>query len=233
MGFLGLGCCTILCMPGISYLTSQIAAIINYMWPIMIVLFSCFILKEKLTARKTSAMWRLSCGHAPDMPAGIVFSFCKGQCRRHAVAVLRRRCALTDFYSALNKKYDYDQCGRFSQCRICCDCTDVRGDLRGDVRLPAHRSDDTCLDCYRSAFCKCDSLCAVGDRDEQRRDRQHICHGISVPVHKSDFRQTAPDEHITALSLLGLVFIVGGVLNTDGYEGCADAEERECLMIKT
>ena len=76
LGFLGLGCYTMLYYAGISYLTSQIAAIINYMWPYP---------QGKAHGAQNLGDVHLFCGHAPDMPAGIVFSFCKGQCRRHAV----------------------------------------------------------------------------------------------------------------------------------------------------
>ncbi len=56
LGFLGLFMYSALYYYGISQLSSQEACILNYLWPIMIVLFACIILKEKFTIRKIIAM---------------------------------------------------------------------------------------------------------------------------------------------------------------------------------
>lgn len=56
LGFLGLFMYSALYYYGISALGSQEACILNYLWPMMIVLFACVILKEKLTAIKIFAM---------------------------------------------------------------------------------------------------------------------------------------------------------------------------------
>ena len=56
LGFLGLFMYSALYYYGISQLTSQDACILNYLWPIMLVVFSCIILKEKFTAIKAGAM---------------------------------------------------------------------------------------------------------------------------------------------------------------------------------
>lgn len=56
LGFLGLFMYSALYYYGIAVLSSQEACILNYLWPMMIVVFACLLLKEKLTVRKVIAM---------------------------------------------------------------------------------------------------------------------------------------------------------------------------------
>lgn len=56
LGFLGLFMYSALYYYGIAELGSQEACILNYLWPVMIVIFACIILKEKFTAKKIVAM---------------------------------------------------------------------------------------------------------------------------------------------------------------------------------
>lgn len=56
LGFLGLFMYSALYYYGISVLSSQEACILNYLWPMMIVIFACVILKEKLTVKKIIAI---------------------------------------------------------------------------------------------------------------------------------------------------------------------------------
>ena len=56
LGFLGLFVYSALYYYGLTQLTSQEACILNYLWPMMLVLFSCRILKEKFTRLKALAM---------------------------------------------------------------------------------------------------------------------------------------------------------------------------------
>lgn len=56
LGFLGLFMYSAFYYYGISVLSSQEACILNYLWPMMIVVFACILLKEKLTVRKIIAM---------------------------------------------------------------------------------------------------------------------------------------------------------------------------------
>ena len=105
LGFIGLFVYTALYYFGLTQLTSQEACIVNYLWPIMLVIFSCIILKEKLTVMKIMAMLSsflgiviLSLGggaSAGNRPLGI---FC---CLTAA--------ACYGLFSVLNKKADYDQ----------------------------------------------------------------------------------------------------------------------------
>ena len=56
LGFLGLFVYSALYYYALGPLTAGEACILNYLWPLMLVLFSCLILKEKLTARKLVAL---------------------------------------------------------------------------------------------------------------------------------------------------------------------------------
>lgn len=56
LGFLGFFVYEFLYYFGIAQLTASIACILNYLWPVMLVLFSCLILKEPFTTRKVIAM---------------------------------------------------------------------------------------------------------------------------------------------------------------------------------
>lgn len=56
LGFIGLFLYSALYYYGLSQLSSQEACILNYLWPIMLVVFSCIILKERITAMKLIAL---------------------------------------------------------------------------------------------------------------------------------------------------------------------------------
>lgn len=56
LGFLGLFLYSALYYYGLGELSSQEACILNYLWPMMLVVFSCIILKEKMTLMKCVAM---------------------------------------------------------------------------------------------------------------------------------------------------------------------------------
>ena len=56
LGFLGLFMYSAFFYYGLARMTSQEACILNYLWPLMIVLFSCPILGEPLTRRKLLAV---------------------------------------------------------------------------------------------------------------------------------------------------------------------------------
>lgn len=56
LGVIGLFFYSALYYYGLSQLSSQEACILNYLWPIMLVIFSCIILKERMTAMKGIAM---------------------------------------------------------------------------------------------------------------------------------------------------------------------------------
>ncbi len=71
LGFLGLFLYSAFFYYGLARMTSQEACILNYLWPLMIVLFSCPILGEKLTRRKIFAVGMSFAGVIVVMAGGI------------------------------------------------------------------------------------------------------------------------------------------------------------------
>ena len=106
LGFLGLFMYSALYYYGIEKLTAQTACILNYLWPIMLVAFSCLLLKEKLTVKKAAALV-LSFG-------GIVVLFLEGGTGGEGsfalgVAACVGAAVCYGLFSVLNKKADMDQ----------------------------------------------------------------------------------------------------------------------------
>ncbi|MGN0728950.1 DMT family transporter [Treponema sp.] len=106
LGFLGLFLYSALYYYGLSQLTSQEACILNYLWPIMLVVFSCIILKEKLTFTKGIAMLCsfagiiiLSLGNGSRSTGNTAFGI--------ASCIIAAACY--GLFSVLNKKADYNQ----------------------------------------------------------------------------------------------------------------------------
>ena len=52
VGFLGMFLYRMLLFFGVARMMASQAVIVNYLWPIMSIIFACVILKEKLNARK-------------------------------------------------------------------------------------------------------------------------------------------------------------------------------------
>ncbi len=105
LGFVGLFLYSALYYFGIARLTSQEACILNYLWPIMIVIFSCIILKEKLTVAKTFAMLSSFAGI-------IILTLGSAESGKPDIAGIAACIAAAAFYglfSVLNKKADYNQ----------------------------------------------------------------------------------------------------------------------------
>ena len=75
LGFLGLFLYSAFFYYGLARMTSQEACILNYLWPLMIVLFSCPILGEKLTRRKLLAVGMSFAGVVLVMFGGIEENF--------------------------------------------------------------------------------------------------------------------------------------------------------------
>ena len=106
LGLLGLFVYSALYYYGLRWLSSQEACILNYLWPMMLVAFSCLILKERLTGIKLLAML---CSFA-----GIVL-LCAGSSGSTGgsagLGMVACICAAACYglFSVLNKKLDYDQ----------------------------------------------------------------------------------------------------------------------------
>lgn len=106
LGFLGLFLYTALYNFGLTKLTSQEACILNYLWPIMIAVFSAVILKEKLTAIKTGAMLFSFLGIV-ILSSGTEGAAAEGSFSGIISCILAAACY--GLFSVLNKKADYDQ----------------------------------------------------------------------------------------------------------------------------
>ena len=106
LGFLGLFMYSALYYYGITQLSSQEACILNYLWPLMLVICSCIILKEKFTLTKAIAMICSFVGI-------IILSTDNGlTADKNAVwgilsCILAAVCY--GLFSVLNKKADYNQ----------------------------------------------------------------------------------------------------------------------------
>jgi drug/metabolite transporter (DMT)-like permease len=106
LGFIGLFLYSGLYYYGLTQLSSQEACIVNYLWPMMLVLFSTIILKEKLTVVKAVAMISsfigvviLSVGSGSSGNGNVMLGI--GSC------VIAAACY--GLFSVLNKKANYDQ----------------------------------------------------------------------------------------------------------------------------
>ncbi|MBO5070847.1 MAG: EamA family transporter, partial [Roseburia sp.] len=106
LGFLGLFLYSALYYYGIAQLSSQEACILNYLWPIMIVIFSCMILKERMTLMKGVAMVCSFIGI-------IILSMGNGGTAAGNTALGMISCVMAaicyGLFSVLNKKAGYNQ----------------------------------------------------------------------------------------------------------------------------
>ena len=106
LGFLGLFLYSALYYYGLTELSSQKACILNYLWPIMIVVFSSIILKEKITFLKAAAML--------SSFFGIIILSAKSDLSPSessfwGIISCIAAAACYGLFSVLNKKADYDQ----------------------------------------------------------------------------------------------------------------------------
>ncbi len=107
MGFLGFFVYNAAYYTGLTLLSAQDACVINYLWPLMTVIFSCFILHERFTAAKLAAALLSFAGAAVVATKGDFGNFAKIDLRGVLFCLL---AALSyGLFSAFNKKYDYDQ----------------------------------------------------------------------------------------------------------------------------
>lgn len=106
LGFIGLFMYSALYYYGISQLSSQEACILNYLWPIMIVLFACIILKEKFTGKKIIAML-LSFFGIVVLSVGNTSASSGNRLTGIAACVTAAVCY--GLFSVLNKKHNLNQ----------------------------------------------------------------------------------------------------------------------------
>ena len=105
LGALGLFAYSALYYYGIGFLTAGEACVLNYLWPMMLVLFSCLFLKERLTVKKMIALL-LSFGGVALLSFGGAQG---GEGRLWGVASCVTAAACYGLYCVLNKKRGFDQ----------------------------------------------------------------------------------------------------------------------------
>lgn len=212
LGFLGMFCYTTLYYLGLARLTSQIAAIINYMWPIMIVVFSCIILKERMTRKRALALLVSFCGMLIICAPGLLGEYESNS----AVGML---CCFTaavcyGLYTALNKKYDYDQ---WIVLNVAFGVTAVLSGGISAVRETVPEMSVFTLPMILGllwigifinaiAYVTWGMAMNMGDT-AKISVMAYICPFLSLI-----FGRLLLDEHIGMMSMLGLVLIVGGIL---------------------
>ena len=106
LGFIGLFLYSALYYYGLIELTSQEACIINYLWPLMLVIFSILILKEQLTFLKVAAML---CSFTGIVILSMGGSFSSSGNAGLGMISCIVAAACYGLFSVLNKKADYDQ----------------------------------------------------------------------------------------------------------------------------
>jgi drug/metabolite transporter (DMT)-like permease len=106
LGFVGLFVYSVLYYYGLGQLTSQEACILNYLWPIMLVIFSCIILKEKLTLAKGFAML---CSFSGIIILSVGNNGFSGGNATFGIISCIIAAACYGLFSVLNKKTDYNQ----------------------------------------------------------------------------------------------------------------------------
>lgn len=106
LGFLGLFLYSALYYQGLVWLSAQEACILNYLWPIMLVLFSTVILRERMTAGKAAAML---CSFAGIVLLSLGGSGEGEEHRAAGIVCCVTAAAAYGLFSVLNKKADYDQ----------------------------------------------------------------------------------------------------------------------------
>ena len=106
LGFVGLFLYSALYYYGLAQLSSQEACILNYLWPIMLVVFSCLILKERMTAMKGMAM---ICSFIGIVILSMGGGGAASGNRILGIIACVVAAACYGLFSVLNKKVDYNQ----------------------------------------------------------------------------------------------------------------------------
>ena len=105
IGFLGIFLYNVFLYTGISSMDASQAFIINYLWPLMTVIFACIILKEKMTSRKTIAILLSFIGVIIVTTNGNLFSIQKSSLMGAVYCILA--AVSYGLYSVLNKQKSY------------------------------------------------------------------------------------------------------------------------------
>ena len=107
IGVLGILIYNLCLLLGISRLPAQEAFVINYLWPAMIILFGCIILREKLTLGKAAAVIFSFIGIVVITTGGSESGGVSGDIPGIACCVIA--AVSYGLYSVLNKRESYDK----------------------------------------------------------------------------------------------------------------------------
>lgn len=107
LGFLGKFMYSVLYFYGLSVLTAGDACIVNYLWPVMTVIFSCLWLGEKFTVRKSMAIAISFTGVVLVASKGSLAGLLGGNLKGVLSCVLAAVCY--GAFNVLNKKDNRDQ----------------------------------------------------------------------------------------------------------------------------
>jgi len=107
LGFFGIFLYNLFLYSGIDRMLASQAFIINYLWPIMTVLFASIILKEKMTVRKAIAILLSFVGVVIVASDGSLQGFSAENISGALFCILA--AVSYGLFSALNKKFGYDQ----------------------------------------------------------------------------------------------------------------------------
>lgn len=106
LGFVGLFLYSALYYYGLTQLSSQEACILNYLWPIMLVVFSCIIIKEPMTVMKGVAM---ACSFVGIIILSMGNGFSSTGNSSLGIISCIVAAACYGLFSVLNKKIDFNQ----------------------------------------------------------------------------------------------------------------------------
>ena len=107
VGFVGVFAYSFLLFTALFYLPAQEAFIINYLWPIMIIIFAAILLKEKLTGKKVVAIVMSFVGIVIVVTRGNITKLDLSGPLGIVLAVLA--AVSYGWFSVIVKKYEYDK----------------------------------------------------------------------------------------------------------------------------
>jgi len=107
MGLIGIFLYTLLLYRGLSLMSAQEAFIINYLWPVMVMVFSALILKEKLTFKKIAGITISFFGIFVVISKGNLLSLRFDS--PLGITCIITGAVLYGLFSVLDKKHDYEK----------------------------------------------------------------------------------------------------------------------------
>ncbi len=209
LGILGVFMYYVFYYIGLDHLNSQIASIVNNVWPTLIVIFSCLFLKEKMTSRKIVSLLLTLVGiiiiSLKDGISGFTNEMFIGILASFMAAVVYA------IYSVFNKKYAYDQYAvqfiNFFVTAICallyCLFTKSLGHLTGSSILAV---------IWNGAICNGLAYLLWGIALNKGDTAKISLMAYLSPLFTMLFSYILLKEEISIITIIGLVFIIGGIV---------------------